>query len=353
MFFNPVFLTPLLALLAGILVIIAIRLFDFIELEPIKVIQASLAGGVISVIPILSAYNYTDFVWRNILRLNDSTIDNISIFLDAPVIEESFKLIAIFIIYIIFKKEFDTLTDYIVYASSVAVGFTLVENCLYLWGAIEPDSLEEWFYQISSRVIDSGGGHIFYSVWLGVGLWFLIETRYKYKIIFALAAYLTSIMLHLINNLSAIPDFFETEYVPSIIYNANQELSLALFVFLVLFSISLDYSCFYNFLFYLQKYYSNSNASTSQKETFYKRIIYLISPGNILKFNLLDLIPKRFLDSKMSKNHVPLRRIAKLSFAFAKCQRIAKSQNSKESSLSSYTSKGIELIDLISLENSN
>ena len=160
-------------------------------------------------------------------------------------------------------------------------------------------------------------------------------------------------MLHLINNISVVSDFFKTEYVPSVIYNANQELSLALFVFLVLFSISLDYSCFYNFLFHLQNFYSNSNTSTSQKEAFYKKIIYLVSPVNILKFNFLELIPKRFHSSKMSKNHIPLRRISKLSFAFAKCQRIAKSQNSRESSLSSYTSKGIELIDLISLENSN
>ena len=352
MLLNPTFLTPLLSLFAGILIILAIRLFDFIEIEPVKVIKASLIAGAISVIPILSAYNYTDLIWRNILQLNDSTIDNLSTFIDAPIIEESFKLITLFIIYKIFKKEFDTLTDYIVYASSVAVGFSFVENCLYLWGSIEPDSLEGWFYELASRVIDSGGGHIFFSVWLGLGLWLLIETRYKYKIIFAFSAYLTSIMLHLINNLSVVSDFFETEYVPTIIYQANQELCFALFVFLILFSISLDYSSLYNFLFYLQNYSSNNNISVSQRETTYKKIIYLVSPVNILKFNLLDLIPKRFHSDKRSKNYVPLRRIAKLSFSFAKFKRMGNSQDSKESTLSSYTSKGIELIDLIRLEES-
>lgn len=350
MFSNPSFLTPLLSLFAGIFVILAIRLFDFIEIEPIKVIRASLIAGAISIIPILSAYKYTDLIWRNIFKLNDSAIDNISTFIDAPIIEESFKLITLFIIYRIFKKEFDTLTDYIVYASSVAVGFTFVENCFYLWGSIEPESLEGWFNQLTYRVIDGAGGHIFYSVWLGVVLWLLIETKYKYKIFFALAAYVTSIMLHLINNISTISDFYETKFVPSIIYNANQELSLALFIFLILFSISLDYSNLYNFLFYLQNSSSNTNGTAEKKAAFYNKIIYLISPVNILNFNLLDLIPKRFHTSKMSKNHIPLRRIAKLSFAFAKCQRLAPN---KESNLSSYTSKGIELIDLISLENTN
>ena len=340
---NLWIISPIISLFCGILVILSIRLFDFIEVEPIKVLRSSLLAGILTIIPILSAYDYTEFIWLNIFNLDPETIENISTFIDAPIIEEVIKGLALLIIFKIFKSEFDTLTDYIIYACCVAIGFAFVENTFYLWGNIDPGNSSLWLQELTYRVIDKASMHLLFSVWIGVALWIWIETKIKYKSAFVFCSFSLSIVLHFINNIATITEYFPIEYMSNLIYVSNQQLALALFIFLILLSISLDYSYLYKYLIYLQKYALEKSEVIDTKEEFFNKITYLICPTNILKLNLIDLLPRRFTPNNKRSKGITHRKLAKLSFAFNK--ELRENNNGVNKDSSSYIKQGIELIN--------
>ena len=46
----------------------------------------------------------------------------------APIIEESLKGLAVLLVFLLFRKEFDSILDGIVYAAITALGFAATEN---------------------------------------------------------------------------------------------------------------------------------------------------------------------------------------------------------------------------------
>ena len=51
----------------------------------------------------------------------------------APVVEETMKGFAVFLVFLIFHDEFDSILDGIVYAGVAALGFAATENTLYIY----------------------------------------------------------------------------------------------------------------------------------------------------------------------------------------------------------------------------
>ena len=89
----------------------------------------------------------------------------------APLVEESVKGLGVLIVFLAFRREFDSVLDGIVYAATVALGFAATENVLYLynlgygeggWG-----SLAVLFFL---RVILGGWNHAVYTSFTGIGL---------------------------------------------------------------------------------------------------------------------------------------------------------------------------------------
>lgn len=89
----------------------------------------------------------------------------------APVIEESLKGFAVLIVFLIFRKEFDSILDGIVYAAIAALGFAATENVYYIftYGFME-DGLAGTFFLVFVRVILVGWQHPFYTAFIGIGL---------------------------------------------------------------------------------------------------------------------------------------------------------------------------------------
>ena len=51
----------------------------------------------------------------------------------APIVEESLKGLAVLIVFFVFRREFDSILDGIVYAGIVALGFAATENTHYIY----------------------------------------------------------------------------------------------------------------------------------------------------------------------------------------------------------------------------
>ncbi len=89
----------------------------------------------------------------------------------APLVEESLKGMAVLIVFLVFRREFDSVLDGIIYAGVAALGFAATENTYYIYA---------YGYQESGwaglgiltfiRVILVGWQHPFYTAFFGIGL---------------------------------------------------------------------------------------------------------------------------------------------------------------------------------------
>lgn len=91
--------------------------------------------------------------------------------LAAPIIEEILKAMAVMLIYLLFKTEFDSILDGIIYASITALGFAATENFYYIYqnGYL----VEGWngLYEMAFiRIILVGWQHPFFTSFFGIGL---------------------------------------------------------------------------------------------------------------------------------------------------------------------------------------
>ena len=89
----------------------------------------------------------------------------------APFVEESFKGLAVLIVFLFFRREFDSVLDGIVYAAITAMGFAATENVLYIYrnGYIENGWAGFWTL-VFIRVMLVGWMHPFFTAFIGIGL---------------------------------------------------------------------------------------------------------------------------------------------------------------------------------------
>jgi RsiW-degrading membrane proteinase PrsW (M82 family) len=89
----------------------------------------------------------------------------------APFVEESFKGLAVLIVFLFFRREFDSVLDGIVYAAITAMGFAATENVLYIYrnGYLDHGWAGFWTL-VFIRVMLVGWMHPFFTAFTGIGL---------------------------------------------------------------------------------------------------------------------------------------------------------------------------------------
>lgn len=89
--------------------------------------------------------------------------------ISAPLIEEGLKGMAVLLVFLIFRREFDSILDGIVYAGIAALGFAATENVLYIWRGYAAEGWDGLFKLVLIRVILVGWQHPFYTAFTGIG----------------------------------------------------------------------------------------------------------------------------------------------------------------------------------------
>jgi RsiW-degrading membrane proteinase PrsW (M82 family) len=120
----------------------------------------------------------------------------------APIIEEGLKGLAVLIVFLLFRNEFDSVLDGIVYAAIVAMGFAAVENTLYIYrnGYLE-SGWEGLWTLVVIRVMLVGWMHPFFTAFTGIGLAIARLTRNKLaKIIAVPTGYAIAVTAHAFHN---------------------------------------------------------------------------------------------------------------------------------------------------------
>jgi len=120
----------------------------------------------------------------------------------APIIEEALKGLAVLVVFLMFRNEFDSVLDGIVYGGITAMGFAAIENVLYIYrnGFLESGWQGFWALVII-RVLLVGWMHPFFTAFTGIGLAVArISKNMLVKILAVPAGYTVAVLAHSFHN---------------------------------------------------------------------------------------------------------------------------------------------------------
>jgi protease PrsW len=120
----------------------------------------------------------------------------------APVVEEILKGFAVLLVFLVFRREFDSILDGIVYAAIAAMGFAATENVHYIYSYGFQESGWEGLATLAFiRIILVGWQHPFYTAFFGIGLAMArLNRSLAIKIVAPLLGLIIGIIAHSIHN---------------------------------------------------------------------------------------------------------------------------------------------------------
>lgn len=185
------------AVVAGIVPMLIYPLFlywmDRFEKEPFGLIAAAFVWGLLPA-ALLSLISQL-VIGMPFLLLDSSgaLADAVIAFVVAPVTEEVFKGLALLMIFLIWRHEFDGVFDGIIYGGLVGFGFAAIENVLYF--------LEADVTLIVSRAVLFGLNHAFFTSLTGIGFGVARHARQRWVRYGApLAGLAGAILMHAFHN---------------------------------------------------------------------------------------------------------------------------------------------------------
>lgn len=127
----------------------------------------------------------------------------------APVVEESLKGIAVLLVFLVFRNEFDSVLDGIVYAAVTALGFAATENFFYIYTYGYAESgLPGLFYLAFVRVIMVGWQHPFFTAFTGIGLAIARMSKNALQYIAPIIGWGVAVFVHSLHN--SLSDLFSS-----------------------------------------------------------------------------------------------------------------------------------------------
>jgi len=120
----------------------------------------------------------------------------------APIIEEALKGLAVLVVFLLFRKEFDSILDGIVYAAITAMGFAAIENVLYIYrDGFQQSGWDGFWTLVVIRVFLIGWMHPFFTSFTGIGLAVSrLSRNMLVKIIAIPVGYSVAVMMHAFHN---------------------------------------------------------------------------------------------------------------------------------------------------------
>jgi RsiW-degrading membrane proteinase PrsW (M82 family) len=145
--------------------------FDRYEKEPKLLLGGVFLWGAVFAAGAAYTLNTTLGAGIYLFTNSEAAADMATGALVAPVVEEILKGLAVLVIFLLARREFDSILDGIIYASIAALGFAATENTLYIYrdGYLR-DGYTGLFLLVFIRVILVGWQHPFYTAFFGIGL---------------------------------------------------------------------------------------------------------------------------------------------------------------------------------------
>ena len=175
---------------------------DRYEKEPVALLGATFFWG--AVVAAGGAFVLNTIFGLGIYAVTGSgdVADQATASLVAPFVEEGMKGLAVLLVFLFFRREFDSILDGIIYASIAALGFAATENVLYIYGHGYLDGGWSGLWQlVVVRDIVVAWQHPFFTAFTGIGLAIARMNRNMLvKIIAVPLGYATSVFTHAFHN---------------------------------------------------------------------------------------------------------------------------------------------------------
>lgn len=151
---------------------------DRYEKEPLILLGLVFAWGAIVAAGAAFVVNTTLGLGVYLFTGSEGITDLTTGSLIAPIIEECLKGFAVLVVFLVFRREFDSVVDGVVYASVAALGFAATENAYYLFArGFQEDGWGGLFGLFILRAIVFGWQHPFYTSFTGISLAMARMTR--------------------------------------------------------------------------------------------------------------------------------------------------------------------------------
>jgi len=175
---------------------------DRYEKEPKLLLGAAFVWGVVIAGGGAYILNTVFGIGIYVLTGSASVADIGTTSLVAPIIEEALKGLAVLVVFFLFRKEFDSVLDGIVYGAITAMGFAAIENVLYIYrNGFQEAGWEGFWALVFVRVLLVGWMHPFFTAFTGIGLAVARMSRNTLvKIIAVPVGYTIAVMTHAFHN---------------------------------------------------------------------------------------------------------------------------------------------------------
>lgn len=196
----PSLLGALTAFVPAVVYLMIFLWLDRYDPEPFAPLAFAFAWGAIFAIFVSGIFNGI-FGHAAISALGSSTGDTLTGIISAPFIEEATKGLGVLLIWLFFRRDFDSVVDGIVYAGVVALGFAAVENVDYYGRSF----IEAGFGGLTSTFILRGVlapfSHVLFTSMTGIGCGIARETHNRrVKLLAPLLGYVGAMFLHALWN---------------------------------------------------------------------------------------------------------------------------------------------------------
>lgn len=186
-------LAVFLSALASVIGVLLLTWLDRWEPEPPHLlVTAFFWGGGVSLLMV--------FVGSLFLSLFGGTGDFFSAVISAPLVEESAKGLFLVLVLLVTRRgraEFNSLTDALVYAGFVGIGFSFIEDLLYIAGQ---ETIGGAVTLAGVRLGLGAWSHSIYTAMTAIGLWLAVTQRGPLRFIWPVIGWAVAVALHAIHN---------------------------------------------------------------------------------------------------------------------------------------------------------
>ncbi|MDH5505784.1 MAG: PrsW family intramembrane metalloprotease [Anaerolineae bacterium] len=191
----------LLSFIPAIFYVSIVYWLDRYEKEPKLLVGGVFVWGAVVAAGIAFIVNTVFGVGLLYMTASETTTEVVTSIVVAPLIEEGLKAMVVLLVFLLFRKEFDSVMDGIVYAATAALGFAASENALYLIDGFAEDGWSGLWVLFFLRVIFGAWNHAAFTAFTGIGLGLARLSRSKMIQIGApLAGFSLAMFAHFLHN---------------------------------------------------------------------------------------------------------------------------------------------------------
>jgi len=144
---------------------------DRYEKEPLALLGGVFLWGAVLAAGMAFLFNTVFGVGVYLFTSSEALSNVVTGSLEAPVVEEALKGLAVLLVFLIFRREFDSVLDGIVYAAIAALGFAATENTYYIYHFGYLKNGWTGLAELAAvRIFLVGWQHPFYTAFIGIGL---------------------------------------------------------------------------------------------------------------------------------------------------------------------------------------